>query len=60
MGKVMDTVECYDPVTDQWTEMKPMPQPRADHASCVCLERLFVSGGVTDNSEIKTECDIFW
>lgn len=52
-GIITDTVECYDPITDCWTEMKSLPKPRADHASCIAEGRLFVSGGVGEKKQKK-------
>ena len=56
-GRPTDSVECYDPFTDTWTEMRPMPEPRAGHAACVAERRLFVSGGT---GTLETPTNTFW
>ena len=58
-GFISDSVECYDPVTDCWTDMRPLPKARADHAACVAQGRLFVSGGVSETRK-KHHTDNFW
>ena len=55
----MENVECYDPMTDTWTEMRPLPRPRADHASCVAEGKLFVSGGLGEPRRGKGN-NAFW
>ncbi|XP_064623676.1 kelch-like protein 10 [Lineus longissimus] len=58
-GKVTNSVEAYDPVANKWTEKRPLPKPRADHASCVFnRDTLFVSGGF--GNVTKQMSDVFW
>ena len=55
---VTDSVERYDPLADRWTNVAPLPRPRADHASCTLNGRLYVSGGI---SNLKHQCsNVFW
>lgn len=53
-----DSVQCYDPKTDSWKELKPMLLPRSGAASCVFGGRLYVVGGwhITDENTNKVEC----
>lgn len=62
-GRMIDSVECYDPKADIWVNMQQMPRPRADHAVCVADKKIFVSGGVgrAGSSHIrKGGTNIFW
>jgi len=42
----VDTNECYDPVTDTWTTLKPMPTPRGDFIIVTCQGKIYCIGGV--------------
>lgn len=46
------TVEAYDPVTDTWTTMAPMPERRSLHAVGVVNGILYVAGGGVENGPI--------
>jgi N-acetylneuraminic acid mutarotase len=37
----------YDPVTDAWTALAPMPTPEADSAAAAINGKLYVVGGVS-------------
>ena len=41
----VSSVERYDPSTDTWTEMSPMPTPRNAHAAVVHDGLIYVMGG---------------
>ena len=49
-GRFTDSVERFDPLTDSWTELRPMFSPRADHAAVAAQNKLFVSGGIGNRS----------
>jgi hypothetical protein len=43
---VFDVVEVYDPVTDAWTSVSPIPNSgRAAHAGCVIDGKIYIFGG---------------
>ena len=44
---VLDSVECYDAVSNVWTERQPLPQPLHSHAAVYTKGRVFISGGIT-------------
>ncbi|MCB2220516.1 MAG: hypothetical protein KQI35_08985 [Bacteroidetes bacterium] len=41
----LKSCEVYDPTTDTWTELTPMPSVQATHAACVLEGRIYVFGG---------------
>ena len=41
----LSTVECYDPVTDEWSAMSPMMTKRSALAVATVGEELYVIGG---------------
>ncbi|CAH1777291.1 unnamed protein product [Owenia fusiformis] len=57
-GKVTDSVECYNPLLDQWFLRKPMPKPRLGHASCSTQGKLLISGGYSSAKHLCTKD--FW
>ncbi len=38
-------VTCFDPDTDSWHDLPPLPQPRSSHDAVVIGDRLYVVGG---------------
>jgi hypothetical protein len=38
---------CFDPATNDWTALAPLPDPRSSHDAVVIGERLYVVGGWT-------------
>jgi hypothetical protein len=46
-GKVLNTVEEYDPATDTWTSRSSMPTARYSFATIVCQNRIYCLGGNT-------------
>lgn len=46
-SEILNTNEAYDPVTDSWTTMKPMPTSRHHAASSVMDGKIYVVGGRT-------------
>ena len=57
-GRVTDSVECYDPVMATWTDVRAMPTPRVDHATCAVPGGLFVSGGTSERR--RGGSHVFW
>ena len=57
-GKAVDTVEVYDPVTNEWSFTKPLMRARSHHCCCGYKEYLFVFGGV-DVSDKAIESEIY-
>ncbi|KAL8583538.1 hypothetical protein ACOMHN_054854 [Nucella lapillus] len=56
--QVTDSVERYDPLSDRWAPVAPLPRARADHATCTLNGRIYVSGGI---SNLKHQCsNVFW
>lgn len=45
---MLDTHEAYDPVTDRWHTLAPLPQPVAGIAAATLSEKLCVFGGEDD------------
>ena len=42
---VTDSLDAYDPVTELWTSLAPMPTPRSGAAAAVINGKLYVAGG---------------
>lgn len=47
----VDTVECYNPVTDTWSTKTPMPGPRAGMVSGSIGGRIYLVGGYDEYPE---------
>lgn len=45
MGGFVGTNECYDPKTDTWTTLKPMPTPRCCFAIAAYQGKIYCIGG---------------
>jgi N-acetylneuraminic acid mutarotase len=43
---IVGTNECYDPKTDKWTTLKPMPTPRENFAMTTCEGKIYCIGGI--------------
>lgn len=39
------SVQRFDPVAGEWSEMTPLPEPRSSHDAIVCDNKLYVVGG---------------
>ena len=48
-GKLLPTIEMYDPVTDTWTQKADMPVPRSSNSTCIVDGKIYIIGGVTAN-----------
>lgn len=44
-GEVVATIEEYDPATDTWTVLTPLPKPRQSPVSGIIGDQLIVAGG---------------
>ncbi len=51
----VDTVESYDPVTNQWQKHRPMPRPRNNVVAAVLDGKIYVVAGLVDPSEGAAE-----
>ena len=60
IGRAIDSVECYNPVTNQWTEVRSLPESRVDHSSCTYLNSIYVCGGRADTSSKEHLTKSFW
>ena len=67
-GTTFDVNEEYDPVTDSWMVMSPMPTPRYDSAAAVVGNNIYVIGGINTaiqgsylgvNEEFTFEADVY-
>lgn len=58
LSGALDTVEAFDPKTNQWTTKAPMPTPRLQHAAVVLNGLLFVVGGINGLTLVPT-VDVF-
>lgn len=45
-GEEMSTCECYDPQSDSWESIQPLPGLRSQHAGAAWGCELFISGGL--------------
>nr|XP_020441935.1 kelch-like protein 9 isoform X1 [Monopterus albus] len=43
----IDTVECYNLKTNEWTFVSHMPEPHYGHAGAVHRDLMYISGGIT-------------
>jgi hypothetical protein len=41
-------VDAYDPATDSWRSMAPMPNPRHGIQGAVCNGGIYIAGGADD------------
>lgn len=44
-GTMLDSFVAYDPATDTWTELAPLPEPRHHAALAALGDRLYLTGG---------------
>jgi N-acetylneuraminic acid mutarotase len=56
-GKATDVVEVYDPLTDTWDRVSPLPIPLEHTAVSTYNGKLFVVGGYTIVDEERTPTD---
>ncbi len=57
-GSVTDIVEVYDPATDRWSRVAPLPAPRAAYALATFDSRLYLFGG-WDGQRYRAETFIY-
>ncbi len=53
-GTITAVLEAYDPSTNAWTTLAPMPSPVGDAASTVIDGKLYVFGGYNGTSSVAT------
>lgn len=58
-GRVLDSVEEYDPATNTWRLEAPMPSPRVHLALGAVGDRLFALGGYDDRNRQLRSVDVF-
>jgi DNA-binding CsgD family transcriptional regulator/N-acetylneuraminic acid mutarotase len=56
---VSDTVEKYEPDTDQWTTLASKPLPVTDANAAVLAGKIFVPGGRTASGEVTDRVEIY-
>uniref|UniRef100_A0A672LGN1 Gigaxonin n=1 Tax=Sinocyclocheilus grahami TaxID=75366 RepID=A0A672LGN1_SINGR len=54
-GKIYDSVECYDPKTQQWTTVCPLKERRFGAVACGIGQELYVFGGVRNRDADNPE-----
>ncbi|NWQ59255.1 GAN protein, partial [Struthidea cinerea] len=50
-GKLFESVECYDPRTQQWTAICPLKERRFGAVACGVASELYVFGGVRSRDD---------
>ncbi|KAL1520551.1 hypothetical protein AB1Y20_022127 [Prymnesium parvum] len=48
------SMECYDPMTDQWSHVRPMKLRRAFFGMAALDGKLYISGGVVDDEGLSS------
>jgi N-acetylneuraminic acid mutarotase len=51
---IRDVVEVYDPVTDAWSSLLPLPAPRSGAAGAVVDGRIYLFGGTDGTAAVAT------
>lgn len=51
----LNTVERYNPKTNQWTVITPMNMQRSDASACVLKGKIYATGKPPKNEDIKTQ-----
>jgi len=57
--KVLNSVEKYDPDTDDWTYVSSMHFKRRKHAACVINGKIIVVGGTSDTGQPVHEIECY-
>ncbi len=58
-GKILDSVEAYDPATNTWTTLTPMPKARVHLALASLNGRLFAIGGFDAQGKALRSVDVY-
>ena len=53
-GSYLNKAEVYDPITNRWTALPPMPTARAGLASAVIGDKIYVIGGWSPSAPLGT------
>lgn len=56
---VSSKTEAYNPKTDEWSTLAPMPQPRFRHGAAVVGDDMYLIGGRFLNDSIVQSIDVF-
>ena len=48
---ILDTVESYDVLTNQWHTLLPLPRPTHSLSACVYTNKIYLSGGVAGQDQ---------
>ncbi len=54
-----DALFEYDPATDRWRELEPMPTPRLAAGAGVIGDKLYVAGGLTSNGRLSSATEAY-
>jgi len=52
-------VRRYDPTTNAWTEVAPLPSPRASHGAAAVGGKLYIVGGQEDTSGTTNKVSVY-
>jgi N-acetylneuraminic acid mutarotase len=52
-------VEVYDPATNAWSSVQPLPYPLASTASCVAGDKIFVFGGRDSSGVVQASTLVY-
>ena len=58
-GIILDTVEAYDPSTDEWSQLAPLPRPVSDHAMVAFDGKLYVIAGARSAARTVNTLQIY-
>jgi hypothetical protein len=56
---ISQSVEKYDPGTDQWSSMESKPTPVTDVSAAIIAGRIYVPGGLTPSGELSKALEIY-
>lgn len=59
ISPITNRVDCFDPKTKKWSQVKDIPTGRAGAKAIVANGLVFVVGGVTKDDNLPTQIDIF-
>ncbi len=56
---ITERVDCFDPVSNTWREVKSIPTGRTGARAVVFNERIYVVGGIAKNGEFPVTIDVY-